>query len=142
MEQRSSPKPLLSRDLVGRARELEQLGESLHRAAAGRPQFVLLSGEAGVGKTRLCRAFLEQSREEHSIFFWGSALPQDQEIPLGLFLDAFRPRIAQREFIAEQFLHRFPSETDLSLASPSERPTHVFFEARRCKAAAHPSIRA
>lgn len=35
------------------------------------------------------------------------------------------PRIAQREFIAEQFLHHFPSETGLSLAGVGERPTHA-----------------
>ncbi len=149
MEQRSSPKPLLSRDLVGRARELEQLGESLHRAAAGRPQFVLLSGEAGVGKTRLCRAFLEQSREEHSIFFWGSALPQDQEIPLGLFLDAFRrsidrsasPLLLPDQSLVPSFaflLHllpelagRFPdlaSSTQDGLPAPAQRQSVIFHD--------------
>jgi DNA-binding CsgD family transcriptional regulator len=90
MQQISTPKPLLSRDLVGRECELEQLGEALHRAKAGHPQFVLLSGESGVGKTRLCRAFLHQSREQHPLFFWGRALPQDQVVPFGPFLDAFR----------------------------------------------------
>jgi predicted ATPase len=90
MQQLSSPKPLLSRDLVGRVRELEQLDEALHRAATGRPQFVMLSGESGVGKTRLCREFLQHSREQRTLFIWGRALPQDQTVPLGLFLDAFR----------------------------------------------------
>src|SRR5712691_10519442 len=93
MQELSSPKPLLSRDLVGRERELEQLSQALHRAAAGRPQFVLLSGESGVGKTRLCRAFLQQSREQHTLFFWGRALLQDQVVPFGLFFDAFRRSI-------------------------------------------------
>jgi len=90
MQHISSTMPLLSRDLVGRAGELEHLGEALHRATAGRPQFVLLSGESGVGKTRLCRAFLDQVREQHPLFFWGRALPQDQVVPFGPFLDAFR----------------------------------------------------
>jgi DNA-binding CsgD family transcriptional regulator len=90
MQQMSPPRPLLARELVGRAGELEQLGEALHRAAAGHPQFVLLSGESGVGKTQLCRAFLDQSQEQLPLFFWGRALPQDQAVPLGPFLDAFR----------------------------------------------------
>lgn len=90
MQQLSSFKPLLSRELVGRACELKHLGEALHRATAGCPQFVLLSGKSGVGKTRLCRAFLDQSREQHPLFFWGRALPQDQAVPFGPFLDAFR----------------------------------------------------
>src|SRR5690242_8573746 len=90
MQQFSSFKPLLARDLVGRACELEQLSQALHHAAAGRPQFVLLSGESGVGRTRLCREFLDQSREQHLLFFWGRGLPQDQAVPFSLFLDAFR----------------------------------------------------
>src|SRR6266699_1044393 len=119
MQQISTPTPLLSRDLVGRERELDQLGEALHRAAAGHPQFVLLSGESGVGKTRLCRAFLHLSREQHPLFFWGRALHQDQAVPLGPFLDAFRrsfdrsasPLLLQDESLVPSFaflLHLLP----------------------------------
>ncbi len=40
-------------DLVGRHAELSWLGARLRLAAQGAPQCVLLSGEAGIGKTRL-----------------------------------------------------------------------------------------
>jgi DNA-binding CsgD family transcriptional regulator/tetratricopeptide (TPR) repeat protein len=40
-------------ELVGRRVEVEALGAALERAAAGRPTGVLLSGDAGVGKSRL-----------------------------------------------------------------------------------------
>ena len=44
---------------VGRARELEVLKESVGSARAGQPQFVLVEGEGGFGKTSLLRAFQE-----------------------------------------------------------------------------------
>ena len=44
--------------LVGRGREWEQLVRLWRHAAAGEPQFVLLSGEAGIGKSRLAEELL------------------------------------------------------------------------------------
>ncbi len=90
MQRTPTIRPLLGRELVGREQELEQLRVALRQVASGNPQFVLISGEAGVGKTRLCRAFV-QSNQMHSVLrFWGRALPQDQAIPFAPFLDAFR----------------------------------------------------
>jgi predicted ATPase len=43
--------------LVERATQLKNLALALDRAAQGRGQTVLLSGEAGIGKTSLLRAF-------------------------------------------------------------------------------------
>src|SRR5829696_4684321 len=40
---------------IGRADELGRLGATLDRAEQGRPQVVLLAGDAGVGKTRVLR---------------------------------------------------------------------------------------
>jgi predicted ATPase len=38
---------------LGRARELSRLRDAWRASAAGRAQLVLVSGEAGIGKTRL-----------------------------------------------------------------------------------------
>lgn len=84
------PRPLLCRELVGRDRELQELREALQRAAAGQPQLVLLAGEAGVGKTKLCRVFIEESQEQQAPILFGQAISQDQALPFGPFLDAFR----------------------------------------------------
>jgi eukaryotic-like serine/threonine-protein kinase len=45
------------RPFVGRARELEYLGDALEDAAAGRGSLVLITGEPGIGKTRLMQEF-------------------------------------------------------------------------------------
>ncbi|HET7676259.1 MAG TPA: AAA family ATPase [Candidatus Limnocylindrales bacterium] len=47
---------------VGRASELAQLGAVLARADAGKPAVVLITGEAGIGKSRLVGAFTTASR--------------------------------------------------------------------------------
>lgn len=47
---------------VGRARELGSLHNALLRALEGHPSLVFLAGEAGIGKSRLVREFVQQSR--------------------------------------------------------------------------------
>jgi predicted ATPase len=54
---------LRSGPLVGRDAELAWLHEHLTRAASGERQFVFVTGEAGIGKTRVVDAFLSQVAE-------------------------------------------------------------------------------
>jgi DNA-binding winged helix-turn-helix (wHTH) protein len=49
--------------LVGREAELARLHEHLTRAAGGERRFVFVTGEAGIGKTRLVDAFLAHVAE-------------------------------------------------------------------------------
>jgi DNA-binding NarL/FixJ family response regulator/tetratricopeptide (TPR) repeat protein len=51
-----------SQAFIGRADELQRLAATLERAEQGRPQLVLLAGEAGVGKTRLLLELADQAR--------------------------------------------------------------------------------
>jgi DNA-binding CsgD family transcriptional regulator len=51
-----------SQEFIGRAEELGRLKVVLDRAEQGRPQLVLLAGDAGVGKTRLLLEFADQAR--------------------------------------------------------------------------------
>jgi DNA-binding NarL/FixJ family response regulator len=53
---------ITSSTFIGRAAELGRLDATLDRAEQGRPQVVLLAGDAGVGKTRLLQAFADRAR--------------------------------------------------------------------------------
>src|SRR5829696_3858673 len=48
---------------IGRAAELGRLKGALDRAEHGRPQLVLVAGDAGVGKTRLLAEFADQAQQ-------------------------------------------------------------------------------
>jgi DNA-binding CsgD family transcriptional regulator len=77
---------------VGRLRELRELEQVLDAAAAGRGATVLISGEAGIGKTRLASEGVSRARAAgfevrlgHSIDLVGS------ELPFQPFAHALRP---------------------------------------------------
>ncbi len=53
--------------LVGRQREVDQLLDRFGRAASGERQFVLLSGEPGIGKTTLVNLFLDRLAERDGV---------------------------------------------------------------------------
>jgi hypothetical protein len=52
-----------SQEFIGRAAELDRLKVVLDRAEQGRPQLVLLAGEAGVGKSRLLLEFSDRAQQ-------------------------------------------------------------------------------
>ncbi len=83
-------RPLLSKELIGREAVLDSLSEMLGLAATGRPQLVLLAGEAGLGKTRLCQAFIARTLPRQVRLLFGQAFAKDQTLPFGPFIDAFR----------------------------------------------------
>ncbi|MRV76724.1 AAA family ATPase [Duganella sp. FT92W] len=62
--------------LVGRADERKTLERCLRDAAAGQGGLLLLEGETGMGKSRLCKALLAQCRQAqgHAVAY---AVPQD-----------------------------------------------------------------
>jgi DNA-binding CsgD family transcriptional regulator/tetratricopeptide (TPR) repeat protein len=72
--------------LLERASELTTLARSLATARDGRGSFVLVSGEAGVGKTALVRAFCDAHRGAARVL-WGRCDPLFTPQPLGPLLD-------------------------------------------------------
>jgi len=100
-----------TRVLHGRERELERLGEIFRKAQAGRRQIAFVTGEAGIGKTSVVKAFLEglADTEEPVWVAWGQCVEHhgEREAYLPIF-EAF-DRLA-REAGADpvrRALHRF-----------------------------------
>jgi predicted ATPase/DNA-binding SARP family transcriptional activator len=53
--------------LIGRKQEREALQEVWHAASAGEPRFVLVTGEAGIGKSRLAEEFLLWASQQGAV---------------------------------------------------------------------------
>jgi DNA-binding SARP family transcriptional activator len=61
------PLPAATPTLIGRKREWEQLHDAWQRASDGGPHFVLVTGEAGVGKSRLAEEFLLWASQQGAV---------------------------------------------------------------------------
>ena len=58
---------------VGRVRELAVLSAAWRQAGAGDGRLALVSGEPGIGKTELARAFARAAGDDGALVLWGSA---------------------------------------------------------------------
>ena len=80
-----------ARRFVGRAHELGQLRALVEQAAAGRPGVAVVSGDAGVGKTRLLEELATRSRAAGHTVLIGSCVPfGDYALPYVPIVDALR----------------------------------------------------
>jgi hypothetical protein len=93
-------------ELVGREEELELLLRRWSRAKSGEGQVVLLSGEAGIGKSRLTAALLEAIASEPHIRLRYFCSPQHTD-------SALHPIIGQMERAA-RFAHEDALEAKLN----------------------------
>ena len=76
---------------VGRADELALLREGLVAATGSRPSCVAVTGDAGVGKTRLLAEFAQHARHEGARVVAGAGIDLAAgEFPFGVFLSALR----------------------------------------------------
>jgi tetratricopeptide (TPR) repeat protein len=64
-------RPASGRGFVGRARELDELDAGLSRALNGRGCLYLVSGEPGIGKTRLCDELTARAESSAGLVYWG-----------------------------------------------------------------------
>ena len=76
--------------LVGRGADLRQLKAVLTRASEGTGSIVLISGEAGIGKTRLCAELSRWHTQRGGRALLGRAAPQEASIPYAALADALR----------------------------------------------------
>ncbi len=77
--------------LVGRETELRLIQETLDAAGAGQCRALIMSGESGVGKTRLAELAVQHATEHGWTVASGSAFPVESGLPYALFADALVP---------------------------------------------------
>ena len=114
-------------DLVGREEELDLLLRRWSKAKTGEGQMVLLSGEAGIGKSRLTAALLERLTEEPHTRLRYFCSPQHTD-------SAFYPIISQMERVAGLARHDGPQakldklDALLAQTSTSKQDATLFAE--------------
>jgi DNA-binding CsgD family transcriptional regulator/tetratricopeptide (TPR) repeat protein len=90
MTDRRSASPVINRaaTLVSRDREQAQLADSLARVDSGQTELVLISGEPGIGKSRLLREFLTAQSVDVTVL--SATCYEDTATPFAPILSAFR----------------------------------------------------
>ncbi len=106
---RSAPQPrhpdtsvaFLGNLFTGRINEYQVLLNSYNRTAAGQSQFVVLRGEAGIGKTRLARKFLAWASVQGAELLQGSAFESGSHLPFQPLLEALRLRLEHKNSLQD-----------------------------------------
>jgi DNA-binding SARP family transcriptional activator len=81
---------------VGREQILDWLSTELLGKEIGTPGLIVLSGEAGVGKTRLLREFARSSAEHDAVVLWGGGGAHARRLAYGPFALALEGYVASR----------------------------------------------
>jgi predicted ATPase len=74
--------------LVGRGEERTRLSAALDALGGGRGQAIALSGEAGIGKSRLLAELVGEARERGTPVLHMQCFEQDRAVPYAPLLDA------------------------------------------------------
>lgn len=117
--------------LIGREREQAELGRAIAHARQGRGTFLLLAGEAGVGKTRLAQETLAGS----DLLIIAGVAVQEAAPPYGPITAALR---AYLRIVPDGLTHCGPLTPHLALLLPELGPAPsggdraTLFEAIRC----------
>jgi DNA-binding CsgD family transcriptional regulator/tetratricopeptide (TPR) repeat protein len=100
---------LSSPQLSGRGHELGVLRQALERAEESGPGFVLIGGEAGVGKTRLVHEFASDAGAAGTMVLLGECVELTEgELPFAPIASALRPVIREcRDQLSERVGPRF-----------------------------------
>src|SRR5829696_966849 len=91
-----SPRGTLA-PLVGRAEELSLVVSLLKEAKKGSGRTLIVSGEGGIGKTRILTAAAEKAQKDGWTVVIGRAYAVETGIPYALFSDALLPLLRSLE---------------------------------------------
>jgi len=86
--------PVVCSTLIGRTAEMTALQECIQQTASGQGGVVLLSGEAGIGKSRLVEELKRSASAQAFQLLGGQCFPADRSCPYAPLLDLLRAFLA------------------------------------------------
>ncbi len=86
---------------VGRRLERERLAKILEAARSGRPQFVTLVGDAGMGKSRLAREFYRSVHDPELTMLRGRCLSYQQGVSYALVASILKAWMALKDDVSD-----------------------------------------
>ncbi|MBK9713444.1 MAG: AAA family ATPase [Kouleothrix sp.] len=92
----SLAQPMVCPVLVGRGPALAVLDRMIDRMSTARAQVLLISGEAGIGKSRLVGEIRPRAAARAATLLQGACFPQDRSCPFAPVLDMVRAHFADR----------------------------------------------
>ena len=114
--------PTLDAPLVGRTDALNLLTHGYARARSGRGTMILISGEPGIGKSRLLQEFVTGLGESITALV-GAGHETERGLSYGVLLQALRPHAAALHRAAPDVAMRYLAE--LACLLPELRPHHA-----------------
>lgn len=100
--------------LIGRAAQLAELDRGLDRLGAGKPWFVQIIGEPGIGKSRLLLELARRAKAHGYLVLTGRAAEFEQDLPFAVLRDACNDYLGS---IDQRLLVSLRSETMAELAA-------------------------
>jgi ATP/maltotriose-dependent transcriptional regulator MalT len=98
---------LLCPVVVGRGEEMRTLGEALDDARTGRGSLIFLSGEPGIGKSRLTREAQALAESAGMMTLRGRSAQPERPLPYGALIEALRSGLRARSFTINETLRPF-----------------------------------
>lgn len=87
----------MGRGLLGRGDELAELVGALHLLAERGPSWAQVTGEPGIGKTRLVAELCDVARTEGALVLVGRGAELERDVPFGLVVDALDDHLGSLE---------------------------------------------
>ena len=97
---------------IGREREIESLGRLIEQLQAGQGTTVLITGEAGIGKSRLVAEARARAVSLGAGVLQGAAFELDRSAPYGAITDLLRTFVAGKS--PQDVLDAFPAGPSVS----------------------------
>jgi DNA-binding CsgD family transcriptional regulator len=112
---------LQDKRFIGRQQELAALDAALDAVKASRPRWIVVSGEPGIGKTRLLSELADRAGTRRHPVFVGRGAELETDIPFGIWIDALDDHVAS---LGERRLDQMVGENvgELARVLPSAAP--------------------